>query len=106
MLSITRCLVVLVSLAAGLLVVGVACLTANLLRAAEEEAEDPVLQMVVDLLGNEDKDMRALGREEPGSTLAATNLFNEDFQFYDSDLNNASIQPSRAIYGAVSIYLP
>ncbi len=51
-------------IAAGLLLVGLACLTANSLPAAEEEAEDPVLQMVVDLLGNEDKDMRALGLQQ------------------------------------------
>jgi len=50
--------------AAGPLLIGIACLTVNYLPAAEEEAEDPVLQMVVDLLGNEDRDMRALGLQQ------------------------------------------
>ena len=51
-------------IAAGLLLVGFASLTAGSLSAAEDEAEDPVLQMVVDLLGNEDRDMRALGFQQ------------------------------------------
>ena len=49
--------------AAGwLLIAGLVCPAAGLLTAAEDE--DPVLQMVVDLLGNEDRDMRALGLQQ------------------------------------------
>jgi outer membrane receptor for ferrienterochelin and colicin len=39
-------------------------------------------------------------------TLGATNLFDEDFRFYDSDLNNASVQPTRTIFAQLSLALP
>jgi tetratricopeptide (TPR) repeat protein len=39
-------------------------------------------------------------------SVGATNLFDKEFQFFDSDLNNASIQPGRTIFGAVTIALP
>ena len=50
--------------AVWLLTIGLVCPMAGLLRAAEDDAEDPVLQMVVDLLGDEDPDMRALGLQQ------------------------------------------
>jgi tetratricopeptide (TPR) repeat protein len=39
-------------------------------------------------------------------TAGATNLFNEDFNYFDSDLNNASIQPDRAVFAKVTLALP
>jgi len=61
-----------------LLLVGLVCLTGNSLWAAEKEPDDPLVQMVVELVGDADRDMRALGlqhvREEvPGE--AATRRF-------------------------------
>jgi tetratricopeptide (TPR) repeat protein len=39
-------------------------------------------------------------------TVGATNLFDEDFNYFDSDLNNASIQPGRAVFAKVTLALP
>jgi Tfp pilus assembly protein PilF len=39
-------------------------------------------------------------------TVGVTNLFDEDFMFFDSDLNNASIQPERTLFVKVSLALP
>jgi outer membrane receptor for ferrienterochelin and colicin len=39
-------------------------------------------------------------------TVGVTNLFDEDFMFFDSDLNNASIQPERTVFVKVSLALP
>jgi HEAT repeat protein len=50
--------------AAWLLIVGLVCPATGLLTAAQDQAEDPLLQMVVELLGNEDRDMRALGLQQ------------------------------------------
>ena len=55
---------ILLKTAVWLLIVGLVCPPAGLLGAAEDEAEDPVLQMVVDLLGDKDPDMRALGLQQ------------------------------------------
>ncbi len=66
--------------AVGLLYLGLICLMAASLPAQEEGVDDAVIQMIVDLLADEDRDMRALGlqqvREEaPGE--AATKKFAE-----------------------------
>jgi tetratricopeptide (TPR) repeat protein len=39
-------------------------------------------------------------------TVGATNLFNEHFKFFDSDLRNASIQPDRTVFGRVTLAFP
>ena len=39
-------------------------------------------------------------------TVGVRNLFDKDFRFFDSDLNNASIQPERNLYVKVSLALP
>jgi outer membrane receptor protein involved in Fe transport len=39
-------------------------------------------------------------------TFGATNLFDKDFSFFDNDLNNASILPSRTVFGRVTLALP
>jgi hypothetical protein len=39
-------------------------------------------------------------------TLGATNLFDKNFRFFETDLNNASIQPGRTIFGRVTLALP
>jgi hypothetical protein len=39
-------------------------------------------------------------------TVGATNLFDEDFRYFDLDLNNASIQPDRMVFGRVTLALP
>jgi tetratricopeptide (TPR) repeat protein len=39
-------------------------------------------------------------------TVGATNLFDKDFKYYDSDLNNASIQPDRVIFAGINLALP
>jgi tetratricopeptide (TPR) repeat protein len=39
-------------------------------------------------------------------TVGATNLFDEKFKFFDLDLNNASIQPDRTVFGRVTLALP
>ena len=39
-------------------------------------------------------------------TVGARNLFDEDFRYYDSDLNNASIQPGRVAFANVTLALP
>jgi HEAT repeat protein len=60
------------------LLAGLACLLGPATSTAQEEAGDPLVQMVIELLGDSDRDMRALGfqqvREEvPGE--AATKQF-------------------------------
>ena len=64
----------------GLLLFGLGCLTGNFARAAEEDPNEPLIQMVIELVSDADHDMRALGlqqvREEvPGE--AATKRFAE-----------------------------
>jgi tetratricopeptide (TPR) repeat protein len=39
-------------------------------------------------------------------SVGVSNLFDEDFQFFDLDLNNASIQPVRMAFGRVTLALP
>jgi hypothetical protein len=39
-------------------------------------------------------------------TVGANNLFDEDFNLSESDLNNASIQPDRTIFATVTLSLP
>jgi hypothetical protein len=39
-------------------------------------------------------------------TIGGTNLFGQDFRFFDNDINNASIQPARTIFGRVTLALP
>jgi outer membrane receptor protein involved in Fe transport len=39
-------------------------------------------------------------------TVGATNLLDEDFNYYDIDRNNPSIQPDRLIFGKVTLALP
>jgi outer membrane receptor protein involved in Fe transport len=39
-------------------------------------------------------------------TLGVTNLFDEDFDYYDIDFQNPSIQPDRFIFGKVTLALP
>jgi tetratricopeptide (TPR) repeat protein len=39
-------------------------------------------------------------------TIGVNNLFDRDFNYFDSDLNNASIQPERNLYVKVSLALP
>jgi tetratricopeptide (TPR) repeat protein len=39
-------------------------------------------------------------------TVGATNLFDQDFQFFDTDVNNASIQPDRIVFGKVTLAWP
>jgi Tfp pilus assembly protein PilF len=39
-------------------------------------------------------------------TVGAKNLFDEDFNFSESDLNNASIQPDRTIFATITLSLP
>ncbi len=39
-------------------------------------------------------------------TFGVTNLFNQGFQFFDNDLRNASIQPTRTIFGRVTLSFP
>jgi hypothetical protein len=39
-------------------------------------------------------------------TVGVTNLFDKDFMFFDSDLNNASIHPGRTLFAKVSLALP
>lgn len=63
---------------ACLLLFGIVGFPSSPLRAQEEDTDDPVVQMIVELLGDEDRDMRALAlqqiREEaPGE--AATKTF-------------------------------
>ncbi len=65
---------------ASLWLIGLACLVVGDARAADEEPDDDLLQMIVELVSDSDRDMRALGlqqvREEaPGE--AATKRFVE-----------------------------
>ena len=39
-------------------------------------------------------------------TVGVTNLFDEDFNYFDSDLNNASIQPDRAVFASFTLAVP
>jgi tetratricopeptide (TPR) repeat protein len=39
-------------------------------------------------------------------TLGVTNLFDENFKYFDNDLRNASIQPDRMVFGRVTVALP
>jgi tetratricopeptide (TPR) repeat protein len=39
-------------------------------------------------------------------TLGVTNLFEENFKYFDPDLRNASIQPTRMVFGKVTLALP
>jgi hypothetical protein len=39
-------------------------------------------------------------------TVGATNLFDEDFNYFDSDLNNASIQPDRSVFARFTLAVP
>jgi outer membrane receptor for ferrienterochelin and colicin len=39
-------------------------------------------------------------------TLGVTNLFDEDFNYFDKDTDNPSIQPDRAIFGKITLALP
>jgi outer membrane receptor protein involved in Fe transport len=39
-------------------------------------------------------------------TLGVTNLFDEDFEYAEIDINNAEIQPDRTIFGRVTLALP
>lgn len=48
----------------ALLLLAVACLAALPAVAQEEEAVDPLLKMVLDLIGDADKDMRAMGLQQ------------------------------------------
>jgi outer membrane receptor protein involved in Fe transport len=39
-------------------------------------------------------------------TLGVTNLFDEDFNYFDIDTDNPSIQPDRFIFGKITLALP
>jgi tetratricopeptide (TPR) repeat protein len=39
-------------------------------------------------------------------TVGATNVFDEDFRYFDRDLKNPSIQPDRMFYGKITLALP
>jgi hypothetical protein len=39
-------------------------------------------------------------------TIGASNLLDEDFKYFDSDLNNASIQPDRSAFVRFTLALP
>jgi tetratricopeptide (TPR) repeat protein len=39
-------------------------------------------------------------------TVGATNLFDQQFKFFDNDLRNASIQPTRTVFGRVTLAFP
>jgi hypothetical protein len=39
-------------------------------------------------------------------TVGGTNLFDEEFQYFESDRNNASISPSRMVFGSVTLAMP
>jgi HEAT repeat protein len=63
---------------AAWLLLGLACTLCSSTSPAQEESDDPVIQMVVELLGDADRDMRAVGLEQvregvPGE--AATKKF-------------------------------
>ncbi|MGD8349894.1 MAG: TonB-dependent receptor [Gammaproteobacteria bacterium] len=36
-------------------------------------------------------------------TVGATNLFDEDFSYFETDINNASIQPARMVFGRLTL---
>ena len=39
-------------------------------------------------------------------TIGVTNLFDEHFEYYDTDLNNPTIQPDRVFFGKLTVALP
>ena len=39
-------------------------------------------------------------------TVGATNLFDESFEYAETDFNNPRIQPDRTIFGKVTLALP
>jgi hypothetical protein len=39
-------------------------------------------------------------------TLGVTNLFDEDFEFADTDRNNPSVQPDRFFFGSITLAIP
>ena len=39
-------------------------------------------------------------------TVGATNLLDEDFSYFETDLNNASIQPARMVFGKLTLVWP
>jgi tetratricopeptide (TPR) repeat protein len=39
-------------------------------------------------------------------TIGATNLFDQKFKYFETDLNNPSIQPNRTIFGRVTLAFP
>ena len=39
-------------------------------------------------------------------TVGATNLFDRKFKFFDTDVNNASIQPDRMFFARITLALP
>jgi TonB dependent receptor len=39
-------------------------------------------------------------------TVGATNLFDQQFKFFDNDLRNASIQPTRTVFGRFTLAFP
>jgi outer membrane receptor protein involved in Fe transport len=39
-------------------------------------------------------------------SVGVANLFDEDFRYFDNDLRNASIQPTRTIFGRITLALP
>ncbi|MGH8064370.1 MAG: TonB-dependent receptor domain-containing protein [Candidatus Entotheonellia bacterium] len=39
-------------------------------------------------------------------TVGATNLFDQEFKFFDTDINNLRIQPTRTVFGRVTLAFP
>jgi hypothetical protein len=39
-------------------------------------------------------------------TVGATNVFDQNFRYFDRDLNNPSVQPDRMIFGRITLALP
>jgi len=39
-------------------------------------------------------------------TIGVTNLFDQNFQYFDIDLNNSTIQPKRTIFGRITLAFP
>jgi len=39
-------------------------------------------------------------------TVGVTNLFDEEFKYFDADLNNASYQPDRTVFARLTMSLP
>ena len=38
--------------------------------------------------------------------IGATNLFDKKFRYFESDINNPSIQPKRTVFGRITLALP